>query len=222
MPNSNEPSAGAIDQSVQSKEQLEDLVIEAFDAALEARDYKTAAHSKRVCAFAIALCRAMGMQAHEIAPIARGAFLNDIGKMSMPDEILRKPGTLTPEEQSVMREHPIRGYQIVRRFPFLSVRPAEIILTHHEWWDGRGYPNGLKEKSIPLGARIVAVAEAFDCISSDLPYRSAQPFSSAWKEISDWSGKQFDPDIVEVALRIPEGLWSELRRDIDYPRMPVG
>ena len=238
MPNPNEPSAGAINQSVQSKEELQalltkrteelrlalaevdqtfDLVVDAFGSALEAKDPETRAHSARVCSFAIALCRAMGFPRHEIPTIARGAFLHDIGKLAVPDAILTKPGKLTELEVAIMREHPVRGYQMVWRVPFLS-DAAVIIRSHHEWWDGEGYPNGLKGKEISIGARIVAVAEAFDCICSDMPYRSAQPIASAWEEISHWSGRQFDPQIVEVAVRIPEGLWSKLRESLAIPQ----
>jgi HD-GYP domain-containing protein (c-di-GMP phosphodiesterase class II) len=243
MPNSNEPNSVVPQQSIQPKEELEalltkrteelrlamedlkrfqDVVVEAFGNALGAKHAESELHSKRVCAFAIVLSRAMGLHASDIQEIARGAFLHDIGKLSIPDEILTKAGKLTESEADVMRQHPMRGYWLLREIPFLSTA-AEIVCTHHEWWDGQGYPNGLKGKSIPIGARIVAVAETFDCITSEMPYRSARSFASACEELHRSSGTQFEPQIVEAALRIPEELWSELRDEISgKPRMPIG
>jgi putative nucleotidyltransferase with HDIG domain len=202
-------------------ERTKEFVLNAFGDALRAKHIESAIHSNLVCAFAIALSRAMGLHPSDIQKIAEGAFLHDIGKLGIPDEILRKPGRLTEPEVVIMRQHPVLGCKLVQRIPLLSIA-AEIVYTHHEWWDGRGYPNGLKDTSIPLGARIVAVAETIDCITSDMPYRSAHPLASARQEILRCSGTQFDPEIVQVALRIPEELWSELRHEIAGPRMPVG
>lgn len=190
-----------------------DVTLEALGDALDLKDSETEGHSKRVTAYAIALARAMGLPPEEIKIIARGAFLHDIGKMAIPDEILRKPGRLTPEEQDLMREHCTRGYQMLRKIPFLS-GAAEIVFCHQEHYDGNGYPNGLRGREIPIGARIFAVADTLDAITSDRPYRKASGFDTAREEILRCSGTQFDPGVVEVFLKIPNELWQELRSEI--------
>src|ERR1700757_2702122 len=149
-----------------------DITLEALGDALDLKDAETEGHSKRVTAFTIAIARALGLSADEIRVIARGAFLHDIGKMAIPDAILRKPGALTPEEVAIVREHCYRGYQILRRIPFLS-EAAEIVYAHQEKYDGTGYPRGLKGEEIPLGARIFSVADTLDAITSNRPYRAA-------------------------------------------------
>ncbi len=134
----------------------------------------------------------------EIKIIARGAFLHDIGKMAIPDDILRKPGKLTDDEQALMREHCARGYNMLRKIPFLA-GAAEIVFCHQEHYDGNGYPNRLAGREIPIGARIFAVADTLDAITSDRPYRKACGFDLARaKEILRCSGTQFDPAVVEV------------------------
>jgi putative nucleotidyltransferase with HDIG domain len=155
----------------------------------------------------------MGISPAEIKVIARGAFLHDIGKMAIPDEILRKPGTLTPEEQDVMRDHCTRGYHMLRKIPFLA-EAAEIVYSHQEHYDGGGYPNQLRGDEIPIGSRIFAVADTLDAITSDRPYRRAKGFDAARIEILRCSGTQFDPGVVEVFLKIPNELWHELRSEI--------
>ena len=200
-------------QAMEDLEHSYDVTLEALGDALDLKDSETEGHSKRVTAYTIALARAMGITPGEIKVIARGAFLHDIGKMAIPDEILRKPGKLTPEEQEVMREHCARGYQMLRKIPFLS-EAAEIVFTHQEHYDGSGYPSGLRGSDIPIGARIFAVADTLDAITSDRPYRVARPFDAAREEIIRCSGTQFDPAVVEVYLRIPNELWLELRSEI--------
>jgi putative nucleotidyltransferase with HDIG domain len=190
-----------------------DVTLEALGDALDLKDSETEGHSKRVTAYTIALARAMGIPPGEIKVIARGAFLHDIGKMAIPDDILRKPGTLSNEEQDVMREHCVRGYNILRKIPFLT-EAAEIVYTHQEHYDGSGYPNALRGHDIPIGARIFAVADALDAITSDRPYRKAHSFDAAREEILRCSGSQFDPVVVEVFLKIPNELWQELRSEI--------
>ena len=190
-----------------------DVTLEALGDALDLKDSETEGHSKRVTAYAIALARAMGIPPDEIKIIARGAFLHDIGKMAIPDEILRKPGKLTPEEQDLMREHCTRGYHMLRKIPFLA-GAAEIVFCHQEYYDGNGYPNGLRGREIPIGARIFAVADTLDAITSDRPYRKARGFDAAREEILRCSGTQFDPAVVEVFLKIPNELWQELRSEI--------
>ena len=190
-----------------------DVTLEALGDALDLKDSETEGHSKRVTAYAIALARAMGIPPDEIKIIARGAFLHDIGKMAIPDDILRKPGKLDSDEQAVMREHCARGYQMLRKIPFLA-GAAEIVYCHQEYFDGNGYPNGLRGREIPVGARIFAVADTLDAITSDRPYRKARGFDTAREEILRCSGSQFDPAVVEVFLKIPNELWQELRSEI--------
>ena len=190
-----------------------DVTLEALGDALDLKDSETEGHSKRVTAYTIALARAMGIPPAEIKVIARGAFLHDIGKMAIPDEILRKPGKLTHEEQEIMREHCARGYHMLRKIPFLA-GAAEIVFCHQEHYDGSGYPSGLKEREIPVGARIFAVADTLDAITSDRPYRKSRSFDTAREEILRCSGTQFDPAVVETFLKIPNELWQELRSEI--------
>jgi putative nucleotidyltransferase with HDIG domain len=190
-----------------------DVTLEALGDALDLKDSETEGHSKRVTAYTIALARAMGIPPTDVKVIARGAFLHDIGKMAIPDEILRKPGKLTPEEQEVMREHCSRGYHMLRKIPFLA-GAAEIVFCHQEHFDGSGYPSNLSGQQIPIGARIFAVADTLDAITSDRPYRQAKSFDAARQEILRCSGTQFDPAAVEVFLKIPNELWQELRAEI--------
>ena len=190
-----------------------DVTLEALGDALDLKDSETEGHSKRVTAYTIALARAMGIPPADIKVIARGAFLHDVGKMAIPDDILRKPGQLTMDEQSVMREHCTRGYHMLRKIPFLA-GAAEIVYCHQEHFDGSGYPSGIRGHDIPIGARIFAIADTLDAITSDRPYRKARSFDAAREEILRCSGTQFDPAVVEVFLKIPNELWQELRSEI--------
>jgi putative nucleotidyltransferase with HDIG domain len=200
-------------QAMENLEHSYDVTLEALGDALDLKDSETEGHSKRVTAYTIALARAMGIGPAQINVIARGAFLHDIGKMAIPDEILRKPGSLTADEQMVMREHCARGYNMLRKIPFLA-ESAEIVFSHQEHYNGSGYPNGLRAAEIPIGARIFGVADTLDAITSDRPYRKASSFDAAREEILRCSGSQFDPAVVEVFLKVPNELWHELRSEI--------
>jgi putative nucleotidyltransferase with HDIG domain len=189
------------------------VTLEALGDALDLRDSETRGHSERVTAYAITLARAMAISPADIKVIACGAFLHDIGKMAIPDEILRKTGKLTPMEQEVMREHCTSGYQMLRKIPFLA-EAAEIVFSHQEQFDGTGYPGGLRGSEIPIGSRIFAVVDTLDAITSDRPYRRARSFDAAREEILRCSLTQFDPSVVEVFLKIPNDLWHELRSEI--------
>jgi putative nucleotidyltransferase with HDIG domain len=191
-----------------------DITLEALGDALDLKDRETEGHSRRVTAFTIAIARAMGLTADQIRVIARGAFLHDIGKMAIPDAILNKPGALTPDEVAIMREHSYHGYQIVRKIPFLQ-EAAEIVYAHQERFDGTGYPRGLKGEQIPPGARMFAVADTLDAITSDRPYRPAQTLTAAREEIQRWAGRQFDPEVVKMFLSMPENIWDDLRKEIN-------
>jgi putative nucleotidyltransferase with HDIG domain len=203
---------GALEQLEQSY----DDTLEALGGALDLKDAETEGHCKRVTAFTIAIAKAMKVQSALLPQIARAAFLHDIGKMAIPDQILRKPGPLTPEERDIMRRHCEIGYTMVTRIPFLK-EAAEIVLAHQEYFDGTGYPRGLRGEEIPLGARIFAVADALDAMISDRPYRKALPMSHARAEIERCAGSQFDPKVVTVFLELPDSLWIELRENIGRP-----
>jgi putative nucleotidyltransferase with HDIG domain len=203
---------GALEQLEQSY----DDTLEALGGALDLKDAETEGHCKRVTAFTIAIAKAMKVDPLLLPHIARAAFLHDIGKMAIPDQILRKPGPLTEEEREVMRTHCDIGFNMVTRIPFLQ-EAAEIVLSHQEFFDGTGYPRGLQGDQIPLGARIFAVADALDAMISDRPYRKALPISHARDEIKRCAGTQFDPSVVEIFLAMPGTLWNELRENIGRP-----
>ena len=190
-----------------------DVTLEALGDALDLKDSETEGHSKRVTAYAIALARAMGIPPEEIKIIARGAFLHDVGKMAIPDEILRKPGKLTPTgtriDARTLRARLSNAAQdsVPCRRRGDRLLPSGTLRRH-------GYPNGLRGREIPIGARIFAIADALDAITSDRPYRQASDFDFAREEILRCSGTQFDPAVVEVFLKIPNELWQELRSEI--------
>jgi putative nucleotidyltransferase with HDIG domain len=199
---------GMLNQAIADLERSYDITLEALGDALDLKDAETEGHSKRVTAFTIALARGAGVPPHQIPIVARGAFLHDIGKMAIPDAILLKPSKLQVDEQKVTR-----GYQMLRKIPFLQ-EAAEIVYSHQEHYDGSGYPRGLRGEQIPLGARIFAVADTLDAITSDRPYRKATSFSAARTEIKRCAGTQFDPKVVEVYLSLPDQLWEDLRAEI--------
>jgi len=200
--------------TMQDLERSYDFTLEAMGDALDLRDAETEGHSRRVTAYTIALAREMGLDSGQLRTIARGAFLHDIGKIATPDRILLKPGKLDDEEIAIMREHCARGYEMVRKIPFLR-EAAEIVFTHQETFDGSGYPRGLRGEEIPLGARIFAIADTLDAMTSDRPYRKGLSFAQARAEIVRCSGTQFDPLIVDVFLTMPESLWNDLRREVE-------
>ncbi len=201
---------GRLRSTMQDLERSYDITLEAMGDALDLRDQETEGHSKRVTAYAIMLAQAMGLESEELRIIARGAFLHDIGKIATPDNILLKPGRLTPDEMDIMKQHCERGYQMVRKIPFLR-EAAEIVYAHQEQYDGNGYPRGLRGEEIPLGARIFAIADTLDAMTSDRPYRKGTSFAAAKEEIVRCAGSQFDPQIVELFLAIPHETWLELR-----------
>jgi HD-GYP domain-containing protein (c-di-GMP phosphodiesterase class II) len=197
-----------------------DNTLQALGDALDLKDSETGYHTRRVTAFTIAIARAMGVPREQILVFARGAFLHDIGKLAIPENILLKPGKLNQEEMAVMQEHCYHGYQMLKKIPFLADAPCEIVYSHQEHFDGSGYPRGLKGSEIPLGARIFAVADTLDAIISDRPYRRARSLAVARKEIQDWSGRQFDPEVVEVFQRMPDEIFEDLRREINSQSYP--
>jgi diguanylate cyclase (GGDEF)-like protein len=169
----------------------------ALVAALDARDHETEGHSERVANYAVRIGEKMGMEGEDLSNLRLGALLHDIGKIGLPDSVLRKNGPLTENEWRQMRLHPRTGFTILQGIEFLGA-PSQIVVCHHEHYDGTGYPLGLKGEEIPLAARIFAVADAFDAITSDRAYRSAQSMAAAVAEVERCSGSQFDPRVVEA------------------------
>ncbi len=197
-------------------EQSYDDTLEALGSALDLKDAETEGHCQRVTAFTISIAKALPVPNPYLPVLARAAFLHDIGKMAIPDSILRKPGPLDDEEKQVMRRHCQIGYDMLIRIPFLR-DAAEIVLAHQEFFNGTGYPRGLKEEQIPLGARIFTVADSLDAMISDRPYRRALPMTHAREEIRRCAGTQFDPKVVEVFMSIPDQHWIELRQNLGSP-----
>jgi putative nucleotidyltransferase with HDIG domain len=183
--------------------QAYDATIEGWSRALDLRDRDTEYHTLRVTETTLELARQMEISESQIVHIRRGALLHDIGKMAIPDEILQKPGPLTPEEWIIMRKHPEHAYSLLSPIGFL--RPALDIPTyHHEKWDGSGYPHGLKRDEIPLIARIFALVDVWDALSSDRPYRKAWPEEKVCAYLLEQSGKHFDPRVVEAFFRLKQ------------------
>lgn len=200
-----------LDHALGSLENAYRSTLQALTAALETRDAETHGHSERVVTFSLRLGREYGLNAKELKALEFGSLLHDIGKIGVPDAILRKPAKLTEEEWERMREHPLHGQQILRGIEFLE-GAARVVAQHHEKWDGSGYPLGLKAEEIDICARIFAVADAFDAITSDRVYRKAQSYDAAARELDDWANRQFDPKVVEAFHRVPTEDWEELRR----------
>lgn len=174
--------------------------LEAWSRALEYRDEETEGHSRRVAELGVRLAKALGCDDAEITRIRWGALLHDIGKLAVPDRILRKRGPLTDEEMEVMRQHPIFAIKMLAEIPFL--RPVvSIPYCHHEQWDGSGYPEGLKGEEIPLPARIFAVADQWEALTSPRIYRSAWPRDAVIEYMRRNAGKIYDPDVLDVFLR---------------------
>jgi response regulator RpfG family c-di-GMP phosphodiesterase len=189
-----------------------DETLRALGGALDLRDNDTGGHSQRVTRYSLEIAKALHCNEEELKYIALGAFLHDFGKIGIPDAILLKPGKLTAEETEIMRQHVNIGYDMVKGISFLS-GAAEILLAHQEYYDGTGYPRGLKGEQIPLGARIFSVADTLDAMTSDRPYRAALSFQAAREEIVRCSGSQFDPDVVQAFLGISEQAWQRIRAD---------
>jgi len=178
-----------------------DATLEGWSGMLDMRDHATEEHTHRVADMTVALAEKMGVPASEIAHIRRGALLHDIGKMGIPDAILQKPGRLSEAEMAIMRTHPEKAWQVLSRIDYLG--PAmDIPCCHHEHWDGKGYPRGLKGEQIPLAARIFAVVDVYDALTSDRPYRKAWEPEKALQYIREQAGQYFDPQVVEAFMEM--------------------
>jgi putative nucleotidyltransferase with HDIG domain len=200
-----------LDDALGSLENAYRSTLQALTAALETRDAETHGHSERVVTFSLRLGREYGLDGPHMKALEFGSLLHDIGKIGVPDAILRKPAKLTDEEWVRMREHPVHGQQILRGIKFLE-GAARVVAQHHEKWDGSGYPLGLKAEEIDICARIFSVADAFDAITSDRVYRHGRSYDAAAQELDEWANRQFDPKVVEAFHRVPPGDWEDLRR----------
>ena len=193
--------AKALEASLAERERTYDATLEALANALDVRDSETGGHSDRVLRYMELIIRELGIGGSDVAFLRRGALLHDIGKIGVPDNILRKPTALSEAEWQTMRRHPEFGARIIAAIPFLQ-EVTQIVRHHHERWDGTGYPDRLAGENIPLGARIFAVADSFDAMTSDRPYRRALPIAEACAEIARCRGSQFDPTVVDAFARI--------------------
>ena len=200
-----------VEEATQNLASAYTQTLEALGAALDSRDVGTESHSRRVHGYSLALAREHGMPDDQLADLAHGVLLHDIGKIGIPDAILLKPGSLTPEEWQIMRTHPEIGKRLIEKIPFLH-NAIPVVWCHHEKWDGNGYPRGLKGEEIPLNARIFSVVDAFDAMTFDRPYSKAIAFEAATAEIKRCAGSHFDPQVVESFLRVPLPLLDEIRR----------
>ena len=187
--------------------------VSALSNAVEARDAYTGQHAERVTAYGMEIAHAVGLRVDELPGLEFGFLLHDIGKVAIPDAILYKPESLTAEERTLMEQHPLIGAQIVGRVGFLD-GALGVVRSHHERWDGQGYPDGLSGEEIPLAARVFAVADVLDALTTDRPYRPASPLSVAREMITAASGTQFDPRVVEAFNSIPDAVFERIAADI--------
>ncbi|HEY0428918.1 MAG TPA: HD domain-containing phosphohydrolase [Pyrinomonadaceae bacterium] len=202
--------ATEIDKALEEIESSYRITLKALVQALETRDFETHGHSERVVTFSLRLGHELGLDKEAMRDLELGALLHDIGKIGVPDAVLRKPAKLNAEEWKKMRLHPLHGQKILRNIKFLE-GAARVVCQHHEQWDGSGYPYGLRGEDIDIGARIFAVVDAFDAMISDRVYRKGRPYEDALEELERCSGQQFDPLIVEAFKHIPKEDWEILR-----------
>jgi response regulator RpfG family c-di-GMP phosphodiesterase len=205
-----------LQQALQDLETTYSTTLWALVAALDAREREVSNHSQRVVRYTLAIAGRLGVADKDLPDLGRGALLHDIGKIGITDAILLKPGKLTDVEWAVMRTHPQIGFDILSAIPFLGIA-ADIVLAHQERFDGNGYPRGLKGEAVPLGARVFAIADTYDAITSDRPYRNRQPPEAARAEIARGSGTQFDPRCAEAFLAIPIAELEALARPTAAP-----
>jgi len=204
---------GKLNGALKEVEESYKITLEAITTALDAREHETQAHAQGVREFTLTLARQLGLEGEDLVHAGRGALLHDVGKIGVPDSILLKPAKLTVEEWVEMKKHPQIGYDILLPIKFLSPA-AEIVLSHQERWDGKGYPNGLGGTDIPLGARIFAAVDTMDAMLSNRPYRKALPIEAVTEELRRFSGTQFDPQVVEAFLSIPSETWLSIHESV--------
>lgn len=202
--------SAALDKALEDVENSYRVTLKALVQALETRDFETHGHSERVVTFSLRLGYELGLSHEALRDLELGALLHDIGKIGVPDAILRKPSKLNEQEWKKMKLHPVHGYRILRNIPFLG-GAARVVFQHHERWDGSGYPSGLKGEAIDIGARIFSVIDAFDAMISDRVYRRGRPYEDAVRELEACAGSQFDPVVVEAFKAVPREDWDFLR-----------
>jgi HD-GYP domain-containing protein (c-di-GMP phosphodiesterase class II) len=204
--------SGVILRIKQMEEQtlaLRTSLICAFNQLLDLKDLNTGVHSTRLAEWALHVAGELGLDESSLSDLEVAALLHDIGKIGIPDSILHKPGKLTDEEYSLMKKHPEYGWAVLRNVPGME-RASLMILHHHESYDGRGYPAGLKNEEIPIGSRIVSVIDAFDAMVSSRPYREGLPYAEAERRLLEASGKQFDPGVVNRFLPLARAEMSSV------------
>src|SRR5436305_2594395 len=200
-----------LEESQRARERSYVEAVGAVVTAADARDHETTGHSFRVSLYAVSLAKAMGLHGEQLKAIEWGALLHDAGKMVVPDEILRKMGPLTDEEWHIMKQHPTWGFDMLAEVSFLQAASLDIIYSHHERWDGQGYPRGIAGEDIPLSARIFAVVDTYDAITSDRPYRRARPHAVALGELQRGRGRQLGPKVVDDVTHLRAGALRRLR-----------
>jgi putative nucleotidyltransferase with HDIG domain len=187
-------------ETIAAVERMADLV--------DRRDPYTADHSRRVAQYTVAIAHELGMAGQEVELLRLAAMVHDIGKIEIPDAVLLKDGRLSPAEKAVMDEHPRRGYDLLRQFSEYA-RVRELVLTHHERFDGKGYPSGIRANSLPMIAQVIPVADSLDAMTSARPYRGALPWAVALEELARGRGSQWNPDAVDAALKVFAGRATE-------------
>ncbi len=206
-----EQRTAQLDLALESVEDAYRSTLKALAQALETRDAETHGHSERVVTFSLRLGRELGLDKDQMKSLEFGSLLHDIGKIGVPDAILRKPAKLTDDEWVKMRQHPLHGQAILREIKFLG-GAARVVAQHHEKWDGSGYPLGLRGEEIDMNARIFSVADAFDAMISDRVYRAGRSYEAAAAELERCATQQFDPQVVAAFHRVPQEDWEDLRR----------
>jgi response regulator RpfG family c-di-GMP phosphodiesterase len=190
------------------------VIADGLVRALALRDIETENHSRRVSAWTRILAGALGIKNVDLLQIELGALLHDVGKIGVPDAILNKPGKLTEDEWIEIRKHPGYGREMLVGIPQLQVA-SEIVYSHHERWDGKGYPRGLKSEQVHIGARIFAIADTYDAMTSDRPYRKALPHEAAVQELRVLANQQYDPHVIEMFLAIDMKQWRAVRDNFE-------
>lgn len=201
----------ALDESPDTRESILDALAGAFDM----HGKETQGHSRRVAEYATTLALKLGMAGEQLKTLRHGALLHDVGKLGVPDEVLHKPAGLNEEEWAQIRKHPEIGFSLLKDIEFLCQAVATVVLHHHERFDGSGYPSGLMEGEIPVGARVFAVADTLDALTTPRPYRPARSYAAARVEIHRHSGRQFDPQVVEAYMAIPDRHWRTISASVD-------
>ncbi len=202
-------------QERERAQQLRDsyvATVRALANAVEARDAYTGKHAERVAAYGQAIARAAGLRLADDPQAEFGFLLHDIGKVAVADAILFKPDPLTANERTLMEQHPVVGWEILRDVDFLG-EAKDVVRSHHERWDGKGYPDGLEGEAIPQAARVFAVADTLDALTTDRPYRPGRSLAEARQVIAQGSGSQFDPAIAAALDRVPDAALQQIRED---------